>query len=533
MCRSTWFLTAGLVGMSVALVQPALALSESEVKSIAKAVTVEIKLQEDSSVGSGVIIARQGDLYTIATNRHVVCGSKSRNKLPVGESYDLVLADGQHYRVNASNIKLLGTDLDLAIIQFRSQRNYAVAKVAPNDSLKVTDKVYTAGFPPEQPGFNFNEGKAIAVVNKRLTDDRGGYTIIYNARTFPGMSGGGVFDNDGLLVAIHGQGERYGENTDLSNRGSVDRKFGYNRGIPVRWLVQNLQPLSINLVAVRSNEDASTNNQIISNTASEHFIAGFSKFADPGGNILTGKRQAVREFSEAIRIFPKYSYAYLLRAETYEQLKEFQKALADYNQAIALDPRDPDGYNNRGIVKKNNFNDLQGALADYNQAISLSPSADNYTNRANLYFKLANVQGALADYNQAISLNSKYPVAYYNRAILKANELNDVQGSLSDLNQAISLNPKYIDAYYIRAILKIRKLNDVQGALSDLNQAISLNPKYVDAYNIRGALKVVKLNDSAGAIQDFRQLAKLCRSQGNTELLKQAIEALKQLGATE
>jgi V8-like Glu-specific endopeptidase len=87
----------------------------------------------------------------------------------------------------------------------------------------VGDRVYTSGYPLEPRGYSFNQGKAIAVVNKRLSDDRGGYTVIYDAQTQPGMSGGGVFDNNGRLVAIHGQGERYRENTqplEVSGSGS-------------------------------------------------------------------------------------------------------------------------------------------------------------------------------------------------------------------------------------------------------------------------------------------------------------------------
>jgi tetratricopeptide (TPR) repeat protein len=91
MYRSSLFLAAALVGTNVALVQPvAAAISASEVETIARAVAVEIKLKSDpNAVGSGVIIDRQGDLYTLVTNKHVVCGSSSCSKLPAGETYSL------------------------------------------------------------------------------------------------------------------------------------------------------------------------------------------------------------------------------------------------------------------------------------------------------------------------------------------------------------------------------------------------------------------------------------------------------------
>jgi tetratricopeptide (TPR) repeat protein len=571
MYRFAWFLNAALVSTTVALVQPiAAAKSASEVKAIARSVTVEIKLKQNGSVGSGVIINRQGDLYTLATNRHVVCGNERCSELPSTEIYNLGLADGQQYRVKISSIKLLGSDLDLAIIQFRSNRNYAVAKVAPSDSLKFDDEVYTAGFPFEQNGFTFDSGEAIAVVNKRLTGDGGGYTIIYNASTLPGMSGGGVFDSSGQLVAIHGYGDRFKENTEINNESRIDHKIGYNRGIPVLWLEQNLAKVGISLETGRNRSGRRVARPQTLTNADEHLIAGFNKFVEPGDNVVAGKKQAIQKISAAIQLNPKYRYAYFLRAVAHEQiekyqesladynqaillnigspqvyynlanlkaerLNDFQGALADYNQAILLNPKDSDAYNNRAALKTDRLNDIQGGLADYNQAIIFnSKNSLAYYNRANLEVdKLNNIQSALADYNQAIFINPKYLGAYLNRANLKKDKLNDIQGALADYNQIILLNPKYSLAYNNRALLKYEKLNDIQGSLADYNQAILLNHQKPITYYNRALLKYQKLNDRAGAIQDFRQAAQLFRAEGNTQYLQQVIRFIERLGAKE
>jgi tetratricopeptide (TPR) repeat protein len=533
MSRSIWLITTALIGTSVVLVQPAIAAkSAAEVQAIARGVTVEIRLKQDESVGSGIIIAHQGDLYTIATNRHVVCGAKGRDQVPAGETYELGLADGQKYRVKAASVKLIGTDLDLAIVQFRSDRKYPVASIGNTSLLKAADVVYTAGFPLEQPGFSFNQGSAIAVVDRRITGDRGGYSIIYNAFTLPGMSGGGVFDRNGQLVAIHGQGERYGKNTDLDSMSRVDNKIGLNRGIPVRWLVQSLANTGINLGGTTSTHRAEKEQS--PGSADEYFIAGFNKFVEPGNDVMAGKLAAIQELSKAIEIKPRYMFAYFIRAIVYYQLQKFQQSLSDYDQAIALSPKDSSAYNNRGALKYTKLNDFQGALSDYSQAIAFNPKyAEAYNNRANLKMdKLDDPQGAMSDYKQAIALNPKYADAYNNRGNLKYTRLNDVQGALSDYNQAIALSPKYAEAYYNRANLKYTKLNDLQGALSDYNQAIALSPKYAEAYNNRADLKYNKLKDKAGATQDFRRAAQLFRAQGQTQNLQRAIANLKELGAT-
>jgi tetratricopeptide (TPR) repeat protein/S1-C subfamily serine protease len=506
-----WYCITVLFGVTVALIQsPALAKSESDVEAIARSVLVEIRLQQKAGVvGSGVIVHRRGNLYTLVTNGHVVCGinhqqGKLCNALPTAEIYNLSLADGQRYQVKVSGVKLLGQKLDLAIIQFRSNRNYAVAKLSAPGSLKAKNELYTAGFPLTLPGFSLGKGQAIAVVNKRLTADGGGYTVVYNAPTLPGMSGGGVFNRNGQLVAIHGQGDVFRNNTDPDNKSRLGSKIGYNRGIPVRWVVKSLGEIGINF--------GRNTNPIIRHTplqlpisADEYLISGFNIFVEPGANILSGKQQAIQEFSQAIQLNPKYEYAYLLRAAAYQQIQEFQKSLIDYNEVIAINPRYAEAYNNRAILKKERLNDLPGALLDYNQAIAINPKySEAYYNRALLKAeKLNDLPGALADYNEAIAINSKHYLAYNNRALLKAEKLNDLPGALADYNEAIAINSEYAEAYNNRAVLKKSKLNELLGALADYNKAIAINPRCTEAYYNRAILKHTKLNDFQGALVDY------------------------------
>jgi tetratricopeptide (TPR) repeat protein/S1-C subfamily serine protease len=516
-------LILGSVASLVAVAPAAAAKSPAEIEQIAKSVSVEIQVVGVDRVGSGSIVHRQGNLYTLITNRHVACGNpkKTRNlnglqfcTLPKQQAYTLTTADGQKYRVTVESVKLIGQDLDLATMQFRSSRSYQVAKVADPDSLKVDDAVYTAGFPAGQ-GWLFGSGQAQAVVNKRLLGDRGGYTVIYDAETLPGMSGGGAFDKNGRLVAVHGNGDRYTENTQAevvpSNtlKAAVESKIGYNRGIPVRWVVQGLSTRGILLGEGKPLNRAGADK--VAATADENFIAGFNKWVGADGDFRAEKRAAVEQFSRAVTLNPRYAIAYFMRAVAKDQLNDSKGALADFNKAISLNSKDAIAYNNRGNLKYPKLNDPQGALADFNKAISLNPKdALVYNNRGSLkQEKLNNPQGALADYDQAISLNPKFAPAYDNRGTLKKNKLNDPQGALADHNKAISLNPKFAPAYSNRGNLKYLKLNDPQGALADYNKAISLNPKYADGYYNRGNLKDEKLNDRQGALADYNKAISL------------------------
>jgi tetratricopeptide (TPR) repeat protein len=103
--------------------------------------------------------------------------------------------------------------------------------------------------------------------------------------------------------------------------------------------------------------------------------------------------------------------------------------------------KDAEAYLDRAATKNTDLNDTQGALADFNQAISLDPKLSlAYMGRADMKgFKLNDTKGALADYNQAISLDPKFSLAYLGRASLKMHKLSDRPGAIQDLRQAARL----------------------------------------------------------------------------------------------
>jgi len=130
---------------------------------------------------------------------------------------------------------------------------------------------------------------------------------------------------------------------------------------------------------------------------------------------------------------------------------------------------------NRGIEKGKN-GDLDGAIADFDRAIKLNPKDDApYYNRAQAKRLKKDASGAIADYTRAIELGSTNPAAYNNRGNARA-ENNDRDGAIADYTRAIELKPDYARAYYNRAVTKQAK-GDTAGAKADFKTAEKLDPE--------------------------------------------------------
>jgi S1-C subfamily serine protease len=185
-------------------------LGNRSVLQIARQVTVRILTNSGS--GSGVIVQRRGQTYTILTNYHVVADNPDRN-------YSVLTADGRTHQAQWLQIARF-VNLDVALVQFNSPNSYKVVKVGNSNSLSVGNFVYASGFPAWHftrqgdkitsledtrdwglKAFRLTEGMVQMLSPKALS---GGYQIGYSNDVVEGMSGGPVLNHQGELMGISG-----------------------------------------------------------------------------------------------------------------------------------------------------------------------------------------------------------------------------------------------------------------------------------------------------------------------------------------
>ena len=115
-------------------------------------------------------------------------------------------------------------------------------------------------------------------------------------------------------------------------------------------------------------------------------------------------RRALADFNEAIHLNPNRASLYRERALAYRQNGEVELAIADFDEAIALDPKFAAPYHERGLVLAAK-GDLDRAILSYSTAVRLDPSdAQARLDRGLAFLARGQADDARADFEAALAL---------------------------------------------------------------------------------------------------------------------------------
>ena len=189
------------------------------------------------------------------------------------------------------------------------------------------------------------------------------------------------------------------------------------------------------------------------------------------GEVFNDKKdndRAIAEFDSAIRLDPTYASAYSNRAYAYFRKGDLDQALKDVNDSFKHE-KAAASFNVRGLVQQAKH-DYDEAIADFTEAIRLDPSYSTYySNRGRAYNAKKEYDRAILDLNESIRLNPRNSLPYWNRAISYENR-RERDRALADWRTTLRLDPDNQNA--IKAIRRLEQEKAAPGSVRKTRVAL-------------------------------------------------------------
>ncbi len=247
---------------------------------------------------------------------------------------------------------------------------------------------------------------------------------------------------------------------------------------------------------------------------------------------------AVEILNQALTADPDSEELLKVRAEAYENLKQYDKAVADYTRLTRMSP---DEENLWYLLGRNLYKNKQyaEALKSLNRATKLNPqylpafhvkirallqlnkneealnvsdstlnigeTAMNYFLLGEVYSRLKSWQKAEWAYGRAAKIDKGYIEAYIALADI-AVSMNKVRETLTAADAALGIDPDSKEALIARSRGFALDKNFTD-AIDDATYVIKLDPSYTDAYYWRGTY-YKETNKTKEAIKDFEFVLK-------------------------
>ncbi|MEO5376883.1 MAG: tetratricopeptide repeat protein [Magnetococcus sp. DMHC-6] len=218
---------------------------------------------------------------------------------------------------------------------------------------------------------------------------------------------------------------------------------------------------------------------------------------------LLGRNQSRVELAT---IYGNRCIAQLEKGAATNDVKLFERAIADCDQSVLIKPLFPLGYIKRGDAYQAK-GELERSLEDFTVAMQIDPNQTiALLSRARVLTKMGKNDLALKDYTAFIEKEPKMAAALRERGALLATQGTHAK-AVEDFNTVLKLNPEDNEILLMRAKSQ-SALNKYKESIQDFDQLIARLPKEASLFIDRGSLHA-SLGNMDLAFQDFNTAATL------------------------
>ena len=208
------------------------------------------------------------------------------------------------------------------------------------------------------------------------------------------------------------------------------------------------------------------------------------------------------------------------RAALLTERGEYDKAIAELDSVIELEPYRIEAYMRRGLLFSAK-EDYDRAIADYSVAIEKYPgNAEAYLDRAIAHWSKGDDDNAHSDFEKAIILKPGHTEAYLQRGGVYILE-GEYERAILDFDRVIELDPTNAQAFHMRGFAYAVHVQNFDKAIEDFDTVLHLEPDNAAAYYYRGVVHELR-GDTDLAIADYRRTLEL---DPDLEEARQALES--------
>ncbi|MEZ6125087.1 MAG: protein kinase [Planctomycetaceae bacterium] len=219
---------------------------------------------------------------------------------------------------------------------------------------------------------------------------------------------------------------------------------------------------------------------------------------------LSRPELAERDFSHVIAVRPDVAAAWVNRALVRIERNEFLKAIADLDQALALDGPTRCWFLRAHCHRA--LGDFESAAADTRFGLQARPHDETSWVARGVARLPASPNDAVSDFQQALQINPRSTAAWQNIAHVQSAYLQQLQPAIDSLSILIDAWPENTQAIAGRAVLYARQ-QDAESALRDIDRASKLKCQPLETYQFACVYALLSADNSQPKQSEFRSQA--------------------------